>query len=189
MKTYELMFIVPGTLAEAEVTPHVEAVEAVLAGIEATDVETKSLGKAKLAYPMRHIRYGYFFATTFSVDPSRMPELQKQLNLQKELLRAMVNEAIDTNQTRNNVPSELITIEKKQDLIDERKKAFARYKEEETPTVAPKAVAPKPEAAPVETEEAEATKEEVKEDAAMSKEDIDKKLDEIISGDDITENV
>lgn len=185
MKTYELMFIVPGTLTEEEVKPHVAAVEAAVQGIDATDMKTASLGKAKLAYPMRHIRYGYFYTTTFTAEPSRMPELQKQLNLQKDLLRTLVNEALTDEQTRDTTPDELITIEKKQDLIDERKKAFARYKEEQEPVAA--AAPKKVEDAPVvEEATAEAPAEEKE---SMSKEDIDKKLDEIISGDDITENV
>lgn len=181
------MFIVPGTLTEEEVAPQVATIESLVQAIDATDVQTKSLGKAKLAYPMNHIRYGYFYTTTFTAAPAQVPDLQRQLNLQKGYLRTIINVAIDTTQTRDNAPEALITIEKKQDLIDERKKAFARFKEESTPaqSAAPKKVVT-PEVAP---EPAKEEKEAAPEKETVNMEDIDKKLDDIIAGDDITENV
>jgi small subunit ribosomal protein S6 len=184
MKTYELLFIIPGTLTEEEVAPQVATIESLVQAIEATDVETKSLGKAKLAYPMNHIRYGYFYTTTFTVNPAAVPELQRQLNLQKGYLRTIINIALDTTLTRDNAPDALITIEKKQDLIDERKKSFARYKEDATPvqSAAPKKVSV-PEV-PVAVTEVAAPEKEV-----INMEDIDKRLDDIIAGDDITENL
>ena len=75
MKTYELFFIVPGTLTEDEVAPEVQTVEAAVAAIGATNVTTASLGKAKLAYPIQHIRYGYFYTITFTAEPTSVPAL------------------------------------------------------------------------------------------------------------------
>lgn len=183
MKTYELMFIVPGTFTEEDLVPHLAAVDAAVMSIEPTNVVTTARGKAKLAYPMRHIKYGYFFTVSFDADPVRVPELQRQLNLQKVLLRAIITVALGDTQTRNNAPTELITIEKKQDLIDERKKAVARHKAEETPVAAPKQVVAEP--APV----AEPIKEAAPAKEAIDMEDIDKKLDQIITGDDITDTL
>lgn len=188
MKTYELLFIVPGTLTEEEVTPEVAIVQEALKGIDAESVELKSLGKAKLAYPMRHIRYGYFYTVTFAADPATVPALRNKLNLNKTLLRVLINEALDASKTRNNAPSELITIEKKQDLVDERKKAVARHKETMTPVTpvaAPKAVSEEAPAASEETAPAETTAPVER----VDQEEIDKKLDDIIKGDDISENL
>lgn len=188
MKTYELLFIVPGTLTEEEVAPQIATVQEAVAGIDAADAQLNDLGKAKLAYPMRHIRYGYFYTITFSADPAKVPTLRSKLNLNKTLLRVLLNEAKDANKTRDNVPEGLITIEKKQDLIDERKKAVARHKENQTPVAAPKAVEAKAET----PEEAAPAEEATPEEAPAEKLDqaeIDKKLDDIIKGDDISESV
>ena len=187
MKLYELMFIVPGTLTEEEVGPKVATLETLVASIGATNSVTNALGKAKLAYPMNHIRYGYFYTITFSAEPEKVPELQKQLTLQKGYLRAMINVAVDATRTRDNAPNTLITIEKKQDLIDERKKSFARYKEESVPvqSAAPKKV----QALEPVSEVVEVAPALPKEVTSINMEDIDKKLDDIIAGDDISLNV
>lgn len=195
MKQYELLFIVPGTLTEAEVAPYVASVEEVLSSVGATDVTMSTLGKAKLAYPMRHIRYGYFYTATFTVEPTQIPELTGKINLVKDLLRTMLNEVTPKEKLRQNAPTELVTIEKKQDLVDERKKAVAKFKGEvqqsaapikETEAPAKKAKKVK-EAAPEVAETPVSEPEESKEKVSL--EDIDKKLDEIVEGTDITDSL
>ena len=185
MKQYELLIIVPGTLTEEEVAPHVAGAKELLAQVEATDVVESFLGKAKLAYPMKHIRYGYFYTLTFTAEPSVLPGLQQKLRLQKVLLRTLINEVTPVEKLRDNTPKELVTIEKRQDLVDERKKAVAKFKGETLSTEVKKVdISPKKEAKKAPVKEKKESSEE-----SVSMEDIDKKLDNILTGEDITKNV
>jgi small subunit ribosomal protein S6 len=187
MKQYELLFIIPGTLTEEEVQPLVATVESELTAIEASDVVLSNLGKAKLAYPIRHIRYGYFYNVVFSADPSTVPALVHKLNLQRNYLRVLLSTATVSGKTRDNAPAELITIEKKQDLIDERKKAMARHREETVQSTVPK-VATTPVEAVVE-EEVQETPAEPTPKPESPTIDIDKELDKIVEGTDISESL
>lgn len=92
MKHYELLCVLPGTLGEDEVAPVVAEVSALLAANGASDVATEDRGKSRLAYPMKHIRYGYFTLFTFSAERASIPVIQAKLRLVNQLLRAMINE-------------------------------------------------------------------------------------------------
>lgn len=93
MKKYEMLLVLPGTLEEKEAAARaVEVVDLVkeVCGAETSEAKEQMLGKNRLAYPVKNIRYGYFFTIVFSAEPSVLPELQKRLNLLRDLLRAVV---------------------------------------------------------------------------------------------------
>jgi small subunit ribosomal protein S6 len=91
MKHYELLTVLPGTMPEDEVPAHIQQVTALLEEFGATNVKTYTKGKSRLAYPMKHIRYGYFHLTTFELDPANMPGFQAKLKLSATFLRALVS--------------------------------------------------------------------------------------------------
>ncbi len=97
MQTYELLFILPGTLGEDEVVPVVEQVRHILTQEGAVDVDILNKGKSRLAYPIKHIRYGYFQLGYFSIDRSKLGELQQKLRHMSTLLRAQINKYDPTN--------------------------------------------------------------------------------------------
>lgn len=90
MNTYELFLILPGTLAETEVKPAVESVAKIVSESGGGAVEMQDLGKSRLAYPMRQIRYGYFHAGRFQAEPGAIPGLQAKLAVLTGVLRALV---------------------------------------------------------------------------------------------------
>jgi len=92
MQTYELFFILPGTLDEAEVKPAVEAVVSMVAEAGGAGATVQSLGKSRLAYPMRHIRYGYFQTCRFQAEPAAVPAFQAKLVVMGNLLRVVVRQ-------------------------------------------------------------------------------------------------
>jgi len=99
MKKYELLFILPGTLAETEVQPIVEKVKNILVEAGATEIKNEDMGKNRLAYPMKHIRYGYFQLCHFSAESEQTVVIQRKLTLVDELLRALIQEYDGKRQT------------------------------------------------------------------------------------------
>jgi ribosomal protein S6 len=55
------------------------------------DVVVNALGKNRLAYPIKQIRYGYFYTITFSAEPAQVNGLQDKLRLDREVLRFMIS--------------------------------------------------------------------------------------------------
>lgn len=92
MKHYELLCVLPGTLGEDEVQPLVNEVKTVLTDSGAANIASEDRGKTRLAYPINHIRYGYFTLFTFEGEPTVVPQAQAKLRLMTNVLRAMVNE-------------------------------------------------------------------------------------------------
>jgi small subunit ribosomal protein S6 len=90
MKNYELLFILPGTLTEEEVLPFGEKVKTIVVEAGGESVSIRDLKKNRLAYPIRHIRYGYFQICHFEADPDSIAEMQKKFAVIPELLRALI---------------------------------------------------------------------------------------------------
>lgn len=152
MKKYELLLVLPGTLDEKEAETRSNEV---LAAVKEKDAnaELSNLGKTRLAYPIKQIRYGYFYTIIFSVESEDLKALQTKLGLIPDLLRAMVteyNEKFSTSQkisyATNDVGVTTAAVEENEPVVGEE--------------VTPKKV-----------------------DEKVSMQDIDKKLDEILAGD------
>ena len=91
MQNYELLFILPGTLAENETQPTVDKVKMMIERNGGTDIEVTPMDKKRLAYPMRQIRYGYFYTIIFSAETKELKALQTKLGLLRDLLRAIIS--------------------------------------------------------------------------------------------------
>lgn len=87
---YELFCVFPGTFAEEDMVAHVADVKAAIEEQGIENVTTEDMGKARLAYPMKHIRYGYFIQFIFEATGEQAQSLQKKLKLLTTLLRAML---------------------------------------------------------------------------------------------------
>ncbi len=91
MKKYEMLCVLPGTLAENEVAPMVEQIKEQLTAQGAEDVVILDLGKSRLAYPIKHIRYGYFELFTFNLDPVKVQVLERNVRLLGGILRVSIH--------------------------------------------------------------------------------------------------
>lgn len=90
MQKYELFLILPGTLDDKQV----EAKAGEMVNFVKTygkDVEIHPMGKNRLAYPIKQIRYGYFYTITFGADGGKAKELEEKLRLNQEVLRFLVS--------------------------------------------------------------------------------------------------
>lgn len=89
MQKYELLLVLPGTLDDNE--SEAKAGEVLnLVKEHAVEAELVKIGKNRLAYPIKQIRYGYFFTIIFSAETAGLKALQGKLGLMRDLLRAVV---------------------------------------------------------------------------------------------------
>jgi small subunit ribosomal protein S6 len=90
MQNYELLAIFPGTLSETEVQPSVDKVRQVITENGGENLQLNDMGKSRLSYPIRHIRYGYFQVGRFQAEAEAVNKIQQKLKMMPELLRALI---------------------------------------------------------------------------------------------------
>lgn len=180
MQNYELLFILPGTLSDQETAPTVEKVKGIIEKNNGKEYSLEVMDKKRLAYPIKQIRYGYFYLAFFKAEPKDSEQMQKELRLMPELLRALAQKH-DPKQTMRKID------------FGERVEPFYGERVEPTdynapaPAVEPR-LAPQPEAghpmaeapteqAAVQTPVSAPVK---KAEKKISLDEIDKKLDEIL---------
>lgn len=209
MKQYELLCVLRGTLSEEEVGSVIASVKEMIQKFEGEVINHKDMGKRRIAYPIKHIRYGYFHLVHFDAMPEQVPGIQGKLRIMSELLRGIVSVrsrgdiALGDDVTIGNVIDEIVPRQKTREKSDrpdkKEKKISTKEKTESTDVVKEPAVA---EGSGVTKESASAkssgvTKEPAaakssgvtkkvkakKEEKKISMEDIDKQLDDILQSD------
>lgn len=168
MKKYELLITLPGTLDEKEAEKRIqEAVQ--LVKEYGSDVNLSTLGKNRLAYPIKQIRYGYFYVVTFTAEQEQLQSLQQKLALSRDLLRAQTSlfksELTPTQRVAYSTGSLGVVMMNDRDGSGEEKRVSTH--------------------APVSVPQSESSKEEKKVDM----EQIKKKLDQILEETDIIPGV
>ncbi|MFA6424275.1 MAG: 30S ribosomal protein S6 [Candidatus Magasanikbacteria bacterium] len=90
MKKYELLLVLPGTLDEKEAENRSNEI---LSAVKeySTEADVASMGKMRLAYPIKQIRYGYFYTILFSAESKELKAIQVKLGLMRDLLRAIIS--------------------------------------------------------------------------------------------------
>lgn len=90
MKKYELLLVLPGTLDDKESESKANEILA-LVKENSTAAEIHLLGKNRLAYPIRQIRYGYFYTIVFDAEPNGLKTIQGKVTLLRDPLRTMIS--------------------------------------------------------------------------------------------------
>ncbi len=161
MQKYELLLILPGTLEEQEAEQKLVSLTTLITE-HGTAPEVMKLGKNRLAYPVKHIRYGYVYTLVFEAESANVASLQQKLSLMRDLLRATVSHY-------------------RVSLSDVQKVAYAEDKNvvgtDKQPQVEPKKTAPVGQTPVRKTE------------SAAELQEIEKKLDKIIDQTDIIPGV
>lgn len=210
MKNYELLYILPASLTSEEIVKNFEEVKAQVEKFGAVMLETLldhpfltkagmpkdeepdelkaiTLVKRKLAYPIKHEKFGFYCLINFSAEPKKMEEIDEYLRLNHVVLRHLVTQAdpmtkeqletLETLFARKKAEQEKEEAEKKSSEAKEEPKRI--FKREETKAAEVKTEAPVAEAEVKEEAKEEApavgeTKEEVKEEAAPEAEPEEK---------------
>lgn len=173
MKNYELLCVLPGTLGEDETTPIAAEVAALLSSNGGSNVTTEDRGKSRLAYPMKHIRYGYFTLFTFQAEPEALSGIQAKLRLMTTILRAMINEF--NPEMRKEKDATLAKLAKERAETQAASEAEANAPAADAVVVMPKAVEAMEESSAKKTSKKASEK---PTDAGMA--EIEKKLDEVL---------
>jgi small subunit ribosomal protein S6 len=97
MKKYELLLVLPGTLDEKEAGKQVQEIKD-LVNANSQDIELNNLGKVRLAYPIKQIRYGYYYTLVFNAEPAAVKIISDKLKLRADVLRSMISH-FNTNVT------------------------------------------------------------------------------------------
>lgn len=97
MKKYELLLVLPGTLDDKEAETRAQEILAMVKE-NSTSNEFNVLGKNRLAYPVKQIRYGYFYTIVFEAETAQLKIVQEKLGLMRDLLRAEIS-IFNTNLT------------------------------------------------------------------------------------------
>ena len=79
MNHYELLFVLPGTLSENETEPLVNKIKTIIEKNGGQKLTVAELEKRRLAYPMKHIRYGYFGLAYFEAEPEMVKKMEQDL--------------------------------------------------------------------------------------------------------------
>ncbi len=183
MKNYELLAVLPGTLTETEAHEIATQIKETIEKNAGTSIEQEYNGKSRLAYPMRHIRYGYFFLFTFEATESAVITIQEKIRLIGQILRFLCKTynpsqkvSLNFGETNQNQAETEPAGEKKEEIVVDK----------EVPEMElVQAVAPAKEET---TEIAEAPESETKKAVAkndISMEEIDQKLDELLGKSDV----
>jgi len=158
MNKYELLLTLPGTLDDNEVQEQANGVVE-LVNSYGQGAKLKEIGKMRLAYPIKQIRYGYFYTIIFESETDKIQDLNDKLRLHKELLRAIINKY---NSNFNYSKKEAVkSIQKIEEAVEEKidVQEIKRPENVDVPTLLAKPVS---------------------EDKKVDLEDIDRKLDEIL---------
>jgi small subunit ribosomal protein S6 len=88
---YEVTYIVRPSLEEADVDAKVTQIAGTLTenGGEVVG-EIEKLGKRRLAYEINDMREGYYVVMKFNGDAAQAKELERQLRLNEDVMRALL---------------------------------------------------------------------------------------------------
>ncbi|OGH64345.1 MAG: 30S ribosomal protein S6 [Candidatus Magasanikbacteria bacterium RIFCSPHIGHO2_01_FULL_41_23] len=99
MPNYEILVVLPGTLTEAEAVPIGETVKETIGRLGVATVVLYDMGKSRLAYPIKHIRYGYFYIVQFSAEANQVQDIERKVRLINNILRLVLRVNNSTNST------------------------------------------------------------------------------------------
>jgi small subunit ribosomal protein S6 len=166
MQHYEALAIISSKITEEELPFIIDKVFGIIrkAGGEITRDET--IGKKKLAYPIKQNRYGFYVLLEFDLETAKLKEIEKELGLTEEIIRYQVVKAvIKTEEEKEQEKARIIAATKEE---EEEKKPVAKVPAPTRTTI--------PEVK-VERKEPKEEKEKV------SLEELDEKLDKILDDD------
>lgn len=180
MRKYELFLVLPGTLDENQAAARSAEILAVVKE-KAENAELEDMGKNRLAYPIKQIRYGYFYTITFECEIADMQAIQGKLSLQRDLLRAIISvfnakAGINKKISYSFASGGSVMNESNEEEVKEETKEVAAPAEEKVEAST----------ATEEVKEEKAPKKAVKSAKKVNLEDINKKLDEILDDDNLS---
>lgn len=186
MKNYELLAVLPGTLTETEAHEIAGQLKDAIEKNGGSALAMEYNGKSRLSYPMRHIRYGYFFLFTFEATEEKVRVIQEKIRLVNQVLRLLCKiynpaqkVSLNLGETNPAVAETEVNTEKTEEVI-----AVKEVPEMPLEQTVPSLAETSPEEAPA-AEEAAPKKAKKTAKTDISMEEIDQKLDELLLKSDV----
>ncbi len=90
MKNYEIMLLVSGDLSEVEIQKALEDFKGELKNAKGQITFEDPWGRRELAYPIENQEEGFYIVYKFDIEPTALPEFEKVLRLNKNILRYLI---------------------------------------------------------------------------------------------------
>jgi small subunit ribosomal protein S6 len=90
VRLYEVVYIMDAALDEAGINEKLERYHQLAIGDEGEVTAVDHWGTRQLAYPIEKKKTGYYVVAQFKGDPSALPEFERVLKLDEEILRYLV---------------------------------------------------------------------------------------------------
>jgi len=113
---YELLYLVGANYSEEELMPIKEKIKELLKKFDGEITLEDSLGKKKLAYPIKGNHQGYYLLMEFNADGAKLKELNQNLKLTNEVLRhVIVSKKLETPSLLKTTEAKLKTEQKERE--------------------------------------------------------------------------
>ena len=89
-RNYELMLVINPEWTDEKLNATTAGVRQFIAGLGGNVAEVKTLGKRKLAYPIKHFTEGQYVLLHFKLKSASSPELENRLNISEEIVRYLL---------------------------------------------------------------------------------------------------
>ncbi len=86
---YELTYIIDPNLTEADINKLKEEISNFIIGAEGIIHDQKE-ERRKLAYPIKNFNQGFYVSLEFTLDPEKMPDMEKKFKTEKAILRHLI---------------------------------------------------------------------------------------------------
>lgn len=171
MSEYELLYIVPSQFTDDEVGGVQKNIRGFIEKYGGKVLSEKNLGKIRLAYPIKKVSHGTYVLAYFNAEPTGIKDLDRELTLHDEVLRHTIVTRPEGALERTFELSSYVA-----PLSEEARaqKHDVRPTRSTAPHSAPAMIEPTEDLASL-APSATST-----EESAMSMEDLDKKIDEIL---------
>jgi len=90
---YELLYIVPSPFTEKDLPKILNQIKELIEKFGGKVINQENLGNKKLAYPIKHIRRGFYVLVYFEMEPQKLKEFNQKLRLSSEILRFLIVKA------------------------------------------------------------------------------------------------
>jgi small subunit ribosomal protein S6 len=91
MRDYEVVYIFKSSLTTDEIEGRLEGYHAKIFAVEGSEITAvEHWGKRQLAYPIDRNDNGYYVVTQFTASPTVLPDFERTLKLDEDLLRHLV---------------------------------------------------------------------------------------------------
>jgi small subunit ribosomal protein S6 len=91
MRDYEIVYIFESTLEQSAIEDKLERFNQLATGNGGGEiVAVEHWGKRQLAYPIKKHDNGYYVVVQFRTDPNSLPEFERAIKLDEQVLRHLV---------------------------------------------------------------------------------------------------